>query len=106
MTATALPWHVLRFFESKGKLVEAPSLALLLPLIKTMIDRDPTSSAVRDSLSAHAATWWGQALSHRKANRLLKEMIDEGLLYRVEHDGCMFFAHDRARTLESVVAPS
>lgn len=104
MPATGLPWHVLRFLEQKGRLVELPSLEILRPLIETLIIRDSLSTSVRNGLCAHSAEHWGSTLSHRRANRLLKGMLDEGLLYRVEHGGCMFYAVDSASTLGQVVA--
>ena len=76
---------------------------LLFPVVCTLIDRDAKSSSVRDALTEFMSFQNGANVSHKRVNKLLTEMVDEGKLYRIQIGKQQYYAHDKYKSLCLVI---
>lgn len=77
-------------------------LAMLFPVVRTLIDRHSVSTDVRNALAKHLSDVTGAPVSHKTTNKLLSQMVDECILYRVSHGKAQFYAYNGGKSLRSV----
>lgn len=76
------------------------AMDVLHAVVRTLIDQDSTSCKVRDGLTAYMSL--NSEVSHRQVNRLLTEMVDAGILYRVQMGGRQYYAYDFNKPLRDI----
>jgi hypothetical protein len=80
------------------------NLELLLPMVKAILnDHGALSSVVRDELCKRMSAMCSVTVSHRRTNKILSSMVDEGLLCRVARGRRQFYAVDLDATLRDTV---
>lgn len=66
---------------------------LLLPMVSTFINEEPAQSVVHKRLHKHLSNICDAKVNIKRVSTIVQEMVESGLLYRVQYKDKLFLAH-------------